>query len=50
MWEYGHSFSDIDQMNLEDYGDLIGYWTEKGRAEKKEREKKANKRNSSRRG
>lgn len=50
MWEYGHSFEEIDRMSLEDYGDLIGYWNEKSRAEKKDGEKKTGKRNSSRRG
>jgi hypothetical protein len=53
MWEYGHSFEEIDRMSLEDYGDLIGYWTEKNRADKKAEEKRQNKRtgrNSSRKG
>lgn len=35
MWEMGHSFGEIDKMNLEDFGDVIGYWREKGRAEEK---------------
>lgn len=35
MWELGHSFDEIDHMALSDFGDVIGYWSEKGRAEAK---------------
>ena len=35
MWEKGHSFDEIRSMSLEDIGDVIGYWSEDGRAEHK---------------
>lgn len=35
MWEHGHSFKEIREMNLDDLGTVIGYWHEKGRVEAK---------------
>lgn len=35
MFELGHSFEDLDNMALNDIGDIIGYWSEKGRAEER---------------
>jgi hypothetical protein len=35
MWEKGHSFDEIDDMNIADFGDIIGYWNEESRVEKK---------------
>lgn len=35
MWELGHSFEEIDNMNLYDFGLVIAYWHEKGRVEAK---------------
>lgn len=35
MWEMGHTFDEIDRMSIEDFGDVIGYWREKSRAEEK---------------
>lgn len=32
MWEMGHTFAEIDQMNMDDVGDIIGFWSEKDRA------------------
>lgn len=32
MWEMGHSFAEIDSMSLEDFGNVIGYWSESQRA------------------
>lgn len=40
MWEKGHSFDEIDEMNIEDFGDVIGYWSETARAEKKQAEQR----------
>lgn len=40
MWEKGHSFSEIDRMNLQDIGDVLGYWHEKSRIEKHMRKSK----------
>jgi hypothetical protein len=37
LWEHGHSFAEIDNMSLEDTGDIIGYWSEKSRIEAKQR-------------
>lgn len=33
MWEMGHSFAEIDQMNMNDIGDILAYWSEKDRAQ-----------------
>jgi hypothetical protein len=33
MFEMGHSFKEIDATNLDDIGDVLGYWTEKRRGE-----------------
>lgn len=35
MWETGHSFSELDEMSLKDFGDIVGYWVEKQKAEDK---------------
>lgn len=35
MWEMGHSFPEIDNMSLEDFGDILAYWEEKAAIEKK---------------
>ena len=35
MWEKGHRFDEIDDMNIADYGDIIGYWNETSRLEAK---------------
>ncbi len=35
MFELGHPFAEIDSMSLEDIGDVLGYWSEKSRAEAK---------------
>ena len=41
MWEKGHTFDEIDEMNLDDFGDVLGYWNEEGRiAQKNARSKK----------
>ncbi len=42
MWEYGHSLEEIRAMSLEDFGNLIGYWTEKSRAEESLAEQQKN--------
>jgi len=42
MWEMGHSFAEIDKMNLRDFGDVIGYWNEKNRGENKLAEQRKN--------
>lgn len=36
MWEKGHTFPEIDMMNLADFGDVLAYWNEKNRAERKQ--------------
>ncbi len=36
----GHSFEEIDKMKLQDFGDVIGYWTEKQRADAKDSEQR----------
>lgn len=36
MWEHGHSFSDIDNMSIEEIGYVLGYWSEKNQIEKSE--------------
>lgn len=40
MFLEGHSFAEIDATNLDDLGDVIGYWTEKQRAEETARKEK----------
>lgn len=35
MWELGHSFEEINKMNLYEFGLVISYWHEKGRVEAK---------------
>ncbi len=36
LFELGHSFNYIDeQMTLMDVGDVLGYWSGKGKAEEK---------------
>jgi hypothetical protein len=40
MWEKGHTFEEIDGMSLQDMGDILGYWSEKNRAEQKLAKKK----------
>lgn len=35
LFELGHSMAEIDAMNIDDIGDIIGYWAEKNRAEGK---------------
>ena len=42
MWEHGHSFKEIDNMSLEDVGDVVGYWLEKSRIESKQRATRKN--------
>lgn len=46
----GHSFEEIDKMNLNDFGDVIGYWREKERGEGKLAEQRQNKKNARARG
>ena len=35
MFELGHTLAEIDAMTLDDIGDIVGYWSEKNRAENK---------------
>lgn len=35
MWEKGHSLDELRSMSMDDFGDIIGYWSEKERAEQK---------------
>lgn len=42
LWEHGHSMEEIDSMNLEDIGDVLGYWNEKTRIEAKQAKTKKN--------
>jgi hypothetical protein len=35
MWDKGHSMEEIRAMSLQDFGDVLGYWNEKNRAEEK---------------
>jgi hypothetical protein len=37
MWEKGHTFDEIDGMNLDDFGGVLGYWNETARLEAKKR-------------
>lgn len=46
MFEMGHSWSDLENMNLENFGLVVGYWHEKGRVEAKRRRIQKNGRNS----
>jgi hypothetical protein len=39
MWEMGHSFDEIDEMNVDDYGDVLGYWHENNMADEKAQKK-----------
>ena len=36
MWDKGHTFAEIDDMDIADYGDVIGYWDETARVEQKQ--------------
>lgn len=31
MWEYGHSFAEINAMTLYEMGIVLGYWSEQNR-------------------
>lgn len=42
MWEMGHSFEEIDAMNLEDMGDVFAYWREKKMIDERMAEKRKN--------
>jgi hypothetical protein len=42
MWELGHSFDEIDAMNLEDMGDVFAYWREKKMVDERMAEKRKN--------
>lgn len=35
LFEVGHSMEEIDNMGLQDIGDVLGYWTGKGKGEEK---------------
>lgn len=50
MWEQGHSFEEIRDMSLEDFGNVIGYWSEKGRGEERLAERRSNHKNARARG
>lgn len=39
----GHSFDEIDKMSLSDFGDVIGYWSEKERGDNKLNEQRQGK-------
>jgi len=39
MWEKGHTMDEIDDMNIQDIGDVIAYWHEDGMIQKKRRKK-----------
>lgn len=41
MWEKGHSFEEIDNMSITDLGDVIGYWSEVQRGEKRQSESRS---------
>lgn len=41
MWEKGHSFEEIDNMSITDLGDVIGYWSEVQRGEKRQAESRS---------
>lgn len=40
MWEMGHTMEELDDMNIQDIGDIIAYWHEDGRIQQKRRKKK----------
>ena len=40
MWEIGHDFEKIDNYTLQDMGDILAYWHEKERINKKRKPKK----------
>jgi hypothetical protein len=42
MFELGHSYKEIEGMTLEQIGDVLGYWSEKDRAEKAIKKEKEN--------
>ncbi len=42
MFELGHSLKQIRKMSLADFGNIIGYWSEKGRAEEKNAKRRKN--------
>ncbi len=42
MFELGHSFDEIDRMNLEDMGDVFAYWREKKMVDERMAEKRKN--------
>jgi len=42
MFEFGHSFKEIDRINLEDMGDAIAYWHEKGRIDERRARQRKN--------
>lgn len=50
MWEMGHSFEEINRMNLSDFGDVIGYWNEKSRGEDRLAQQRQNLKNARGRG
>ncbi len=35
LYELGHEFKDIDALNLQDLGDITGYWDGKAKGEAK---------------
>lgn len=35
LFEMGHSFDEIDNLGVQDVGDIIGYWTGKAKADEK---------------
>jgi hypothetical protein len=42
MWEMGHSFVEVRSMSLVDFGNIIGYWSEKQRGEQRMAERRSN--------
>lgn len=50
MFEHGHSFDDIRQMNLEDLGIVLAVWRQKTRIDKKRARLKKNGRKKSLKG
>jgi len=38
MWLEGHTFEEIDQLNLDDVGDILGFWSEKDRVDSRQRD------------
>jgi hypothetical protein len=42
MWEIGHSFEEIDKLDISDMGDILSFWSETYAIEKKRASQRQN--------